>query len=87
MMDVSANNTVVSLNEENKYKTSWALDDDLSHLEQNEYPNSLRSTTTNVQDNKTTGWLGNNFISRWFNGSSSAAEDTSKDHSDGRIYY
>ncbi|CAO3643821.1 unnamed protein product [Mucor hiemalis] len=85
MMDVSANNTVVSLNEENKYKTSWALDDDLSHLEQNEYPNSLRSATTNVQDNKTTGWLGNNFISRWFNGSSSAAEDTSKDHSDGRI--
>lgn len=93
MMNASANNTMVNVIEESKYKTFWTSDDeDLSHLEQNEYQNSIRSAVTNVHkdnDKTTGGWLGNNFISRWFNGSS-AAEDTSKEghsSSDERRYY
>lgn len=83
MMNASANNTMVNVMEENKYQTSWTSDEDLSHLEQNEYQSSIRSAATNVQndnDKTTGGWLANNFISRWFNGSS-AAEDTSKGRS------
>jgi hypothetical protein len=86
MIDGSNNNTAVDINEVHKYQNSWASDEDLSQMEHNEGRNSIRSFSENINENNSssTGWLGNNAVSRWFFGSN---QEVKKNHTDDRTYY